>query len=326
MRTVNPRLVRPVRFAAIFAALAAAAACTGTSGDRVCVGDTSEALRICAKSSTTVRGIDVSSYQGTVDFTKVKAEGRSFVFVRLASGQNLDLKFGTNWTNAKSAGLIRGAYQYFYPSRDVNVQANLVISTLRSAGFTNQDLPPVLDLENQDGLTPAEVVARAKQWLAKVETELGVVPLVYTAAFMAPVIGQNFKTYPLWVANYNVNCPDVPAGWTEWQFWQTSESGRSNGVSGAVDTDLWNGSLAELQLFATRAHRPADAGVRDSGSDATTDAGNDASRDSGSDSASLDASADASVPDAKSDTSTTTPPGPATSTEPPDPCAPPVVP
>lgn len=326
MQRVNARLVRPVRFVALFAALAAAAACTTTSGDRACVGDTSEALRICAKSATTVRGIDVSSYQGTVDFTKVKAEGRAFVFVRLSSGQNLDLKFGTNWSSAKSAGLVRGAYQYFYPSRDVDLQANLVISTLRSAGFTNQDLPPVLDLENQDGLTPAEVVARAKQWLAKVSTELGVVPIVYTAAFMAPVIGQNFKTYPLWVANYNVNCPDVPAGWTEWQFWQTSESGRSNGVSGAVDTDLWNGSLAELQLFATRAHRPADAGVRDSGADAATEAGVDAATDSGSDSSVLDSSADSSRPDAKSDASSVTPPGPATSDVPPDPCAPPVTP
>jgi len=207
-----------------------------------------------------VPGIDVSAYQGTVDFTKVAAAGKGFVFLRLSSGENVDTRFVSNWNAVKAAGLVRGAYQYFWPARDVDVQIDTMVRTLRAAGFTRDDLPPVLDLETLDGQPVATVVALAKRWLARVEAELQVRPLVYTANFMSNVTSTHFSSYPLWVANYGVECPLMPTGWTDWVFWQSTDTGRVDGVTGNCDLDTFNGTKAQLLAFAQGSHLTPDAG------------------------------------------------------------------
>lgn len=213
-----------------------------------CVGSGSEALKTCAK-GTTITGVDISSYQGTVSWSQVKGAGRQFAFVRISDGlTHPDSKFATNWPAMKAAGLVRGSYQFFRPSEDPNLQAQMVIDKLAAnGGLQPGDLPPVLDLESADGLASSVVVTKAKAWLAKVEAALKVKPLIYTAAFMSDVIGTNFGSYNLWVANYGTTCPTMPSGWTDWHFWQNSESGSVAGVSGNVDTDFFNGTLADLK-------------------------------------------------------------------------------
>lgn len=250
------------------------AACEATEKP-ACVDRTSQSLRTCAKPDT-LSGIDVSSYQGTVDFTQVAGAGNAFAFVRLSSGQNVDTRFAANFAAAKNAGLVRGAYQYFYPARDVDQQVDVLVQSLRTAGYTTDDLPPVLDLETLDGLPAATVVTLARHWLDRVETELRVRPLVYTANFMSNVTGTNFSAYPLWVANYGATCPLMPTGWTEWVFWQTSESGRVPGVTGNVDLDTFNGTRAELLAFARASHLPPpqpDAGAQDALAPDASDSG-----------------------------------------------------
>ena len=233
-----------------------------------CIDSTSQSLRTCA-GPMTVSGIDVSSWQGNVDFTQVAGAGAGFVFLRLSSGQNVDTRFAANWPAAKNAGLVRGAYQYFWPARDVDEQVDVLVRTLRDSGFTTDDLPPVLDLETLDGLAPATVAALAQHWLARVEAELHVKPLVYTANFMSNVTGNTFSAYPLWVANYGATCPLMPTGWTNWVFWQSSESGRIAGVSGNVDLDTFNGSMPDLLALARASHIPSS----DGGADAVAEAG-----------------------------------------------------
>jgi hypothetical protein len=110
----------------------------------------------------------------------------------------------------------------------------------------------VLDLETDDGLAASAVVAKAQQWLAAIEVATGVKPILYTAAFMSSVIGTNFGAYTLWVANYGTTCPTMPSGWTDWQFWQNAEDGTVSGISGGVDTDLFNGTLAQLQTYTVK--------------------------------------------------------------------------
>ncbi len=286
---------RPLRVPALLVALAGAAACSSSS-DKACVDSTSSALRTCPGPDT-LDGIDVSAWQGAVDFDQVAAAGRSFVFMRVASGQNVDTRFVANWPAARNAGLIRGVYQYFYPSRDVDLQADVLITELRNAGYALDDLPPVLDIETLDGLTPAEVVPLAQRWLARVEAALSVRPMIYTANFMSNVTGTHFSSYPLWVANYGVTCPLMPTGWTDWVFWQSSSTGRVPGVTGNVDTDVFNGTLIDLQAFAYNSHilpPPPDAGADasvDSGADASASA--DAGVDAGVDASSRDAAPDA---------------------------------
>jgi lysozyme len=252
--------------ASLVAVAALAAACSSPSGP-ACVGSVSEALRVC-QGPNVVSGIDVSSYQGNVDFARVAAAGNGFVFLRLSSGQNVDTKFQANWQAAKAAGLVRGAYQYFWPGRDPDAQVDVMVQTLKAAGYTRDDLPPVLDLETLDGQPVAAVVAYAQHWLRRVEDELHVRPLVYTANFMSNVTQTYFSSYPLWVANYGVTCPLMPTGWTKWVFWQSSDSGRVDGVVGNVDLDTFDGTMADLLAFARGSHLvgPSDAGpISDAG-------------------------------------------------------------
>lgn len=230
-----------------------------------CLGTTSSALKTCA-GPTTLRGIDVSYYQGNVDWAKVKAAGQTFAFVRVSDGIDYpDSKFAQNWPGTKRAGLVRGLYQFFRPGKDVTAQVNLLVSKLDAAGGLQPgDLPPVLDLESDGGLPAATVVARAKAWIAQIEDRLDVKPIVYTAAFMSKVIGDHFGDYVLWVANYQTTCPTMPSGWTDWQFWQDSDKGKVDGVTGAVDTNFFNGGLLKLKALTVKEPKtPAPSSVID---------------------------------------------------------------
>lgn len=262
------------RFSAAFGVCAlltgvlAAAGCSSADpvvGDG-CVGESAEALKICAK-ATTLNGIDVSSYQGTVNWSQVKGAGKQFAFARISDGLNsVDSKFATNWPAMKAAGVVRGSYQFFRPSQDPAAQAQLVVDKLAAAGGLEPgDLPPVLDLESADGLAGSVVVAKANIWLKKIEDKLKVKPLIYTAAFMSEVIGTGFGSYALWVANYATTCPTMPSGWTDWHFWQSSDTGKVAGIAGAVDTDFFNGTLPQLQALTVADATPPKPGSPDTG-------------------------------------------------------------
>lgn len=258
------RLSAIVAVAALLTCAMYAAGCSSSDpapGDG-CVGSGSEALKTCAKGST-LTGVDVSAYQGTVNWSQIKGSGRQFAFVRISDGLNSpDSKFAQNWPAMKAVGIVRGSYQFFRPSQDAGLQAQMVLDKLAAAGGLKPgDLPPVLDLESADGLASSVVVAKAKVWLAKIEAAIHVKPIVYTAAFMSDVIGTSFGGYTLWVANYTTACPTMPSGWTDWQFWQNADNGSVPGISGNVDTDFFNGTLPQLKtLTINGATPPSDAG------------------------------------------------------------------
>jgi hypothetical protein len=91
-------------------------------------------------------------------------------------------------------------------------------------------------------------------WLGQVEKALGVQPFVYTSdGFMKSVLGgaPELVKYRLWLANYNLN-PSVPAPWTDWTFWQYTQTGTVDGVNGNVDLDLFNGPLERLNALVVR--------------------------------------------------------------------------
>src|SRR5262249_22465652 len=108
-----------------------------------------------------------------------------------------------------------------------------------------------LDLELSDGVSAWTVVSRAKSWLSKVHAATGKTPMIYTASGFWNAIGDpGFSSYPLFIANWGVSCPSIPGSWGNWKFWQYTDSGSVPGISGAVDRDRFNGSLADLQAFA----------------------------------------------------------------------------
>jgi lysozyme len=226
-------------------ALCVLAACGGP-GDPY--GTSEEAL---CPSGTTVNGVDVSVYQGSVNWTSVKNAGKVFAFARISDGSYLDTEFSTNWPAMKAAGLVRGAYQFFEPGEDPTTQANIVISAVGT--LVAGDLPVVADMEVTGGQSAATIVANLQTWMAKVKTGTGKTPMVYTAeGFWNGSVGGSsaFSSNPLWVANWGVTCPTLPSGWSSFQFWQSADNGSVSGISGSVDLDEFNGSLEQLQAFA----------------------------------------------------------------------------
>jgi lysozyme len=201
-------------------------------------------------SSDPVAGIDVSDHQGSVDWNAVKQAGKFFAFIKATDGITwTDPDFATNWSGAKAAGLLRGAYHFYETNDDPTAQAENFLNAVQlEAG----DLPPVVDIEKlHSGGSVSQVVKDLQTWLDVVEKATGRMPIIYTdRSFWASLGTSAFGLYPLWIAEYGVQSPSLPAGWASWTFWQFSESGTVAGVSGSVDLDVFNGSIAELKALA----------------------------------------------------------------------------
>lgn len=208
-----------------------------------------------------VRGIDVSYYQGTIDWEAVAATDIRFAVVRLSDGTGTrDSQFVRNWQEAGRVGLTRGFYQYFRASAGGAAQAALAVERLAEAGGTApNDLPPTLDIETLDGQSVATVVAEAEAWVEAMRVATGKEPIIYTGAYFWDDNGfpDTFSTQPLWTANYTSNpCPWTSDRWANWTFWQYSDSGTVAGIEGAVDLDWFAGTLDDLQRFANSTIAP----------------------------------------------------------------------
>jgi len=214
------------------------------------IGEASLAQTVCAAGAT-VEGIDVSVWQGSVAWQSVANAGIDFGIARVSYGTSVDSWFDKNWTGMKSAGLLRGGYQFFLPNQDAIAQADVMINAMGPLG--PGDLPAVMDLEDTGGQSASTIIAKLKQWLAHVEAGTGKKPIIYTGKYFWQdnVASHDFGDYPLWIPNYSYNCPNLPDNyWSDWRFFQYTDTGNVPGVSGNVDRNKWNGSLADLQAFA----------------------------------------------------------------------------
>jgi lysozyme len=232
--------------AVLAAAAAVAAGCSAGAGDKY--GTSASELSQCA-GSTTLRGVDVSSYQGSINWSAAKASGITFGFAKATEGQTLvDSTFHANWSNMKAAGVVRGAYHFFHPNESATAQANFVLQTVGALGAG--DLPIVLDFEVLDGVSEATAVSDAVTFLQTVSNATGKTAILYMSSAFLSGSYSALSRYTLWVANYGVSCPGLPREWSSWTFWQNSDSGNVSGISGGTDTDIFNGSLAALTALA----------------------------------------------------------------------------
>ena len=191
------------------------------------------------------QGIDVSQDQGTVDWSTVAQLGYAFAFIKATDGETyVDPDFAQNWTGAAAAGVLRGAYHFFRAEDSPQAQVNLFWQTVGGNG----ELPLVIDVEESMGVANAPLISNLTQFLAALEQASGRTPMIYTGPNFWNSLGTTaFGGYPLWVAEYGVAQPALPAGWASWAFWQHSESGSIPGIQGAGDLNVFNGSLAALQ-------------------------------------------------------------------------------
>jgi lysozyme len=214
------------------------------------LAETEQEMAVCADGPT-VYGIDVSRFQGTIDWQKVKDSGVVYAYIQISrSVTDLDPKFEYNWRRAKEVGILRGAYQRFQPDQDVALQAQIFLDKL--GPYQAGDLPPMLDVEDDGGLTGAQIANRVKQWMDRVEPVVGVTPLIYTGFYFwrDQVGGADLTRHPLWIANYGATCPLVPQAWTRWTLHQYSSTVTIPGVTeNTVDVNKFNGTLEQLKAL-----------------------------------------------------------------------------
>jgi lysozyme len=195
-----------------------------------------------------MHGIDVSKFQREINWEAVKQMQVdkiriSFTFIKATEGiTRQDAAFKRNWQKAGKAGLVRGAYHFFYSTRDPIKQA---INFRNVVQLESGDLPPVLDIEMHNNQPAAVIRSTAKIWLEEMEKAYGVKPIIYTnLKFYNTYLGDEFNDYPLWIAHYYQK--ERPRVNREWLFWQHSDIGRVNGIKTIVDFNVFRGDSASL--------------------------------------------------------------------------------
>lgn len=194
-------------------------------------------------------GIDVSHFNGEVDWTAA-ASSITFAFAKATQGIGyVDPRFAQNWRAMGDAGVQRGAYHFFDPTENAVAQAEHFLNTVR---LDADDLPPVLDIEMLKRSTRTSTLDGITAWLAAVQSGAGRTPIIYTSPGFWAQLGNppNPGQHPLWVAHYGVAKPSVPPIWESWTFWQFSQLGRCAGIKGYVDLNRFSGSSDDLKAMA----------------------------------------------------------------------------
>jgi lysozyme len=230
-------------------------------------------LALPAAAAAEKRGIDVSRFQGAIDWATVGKTKIKFAFVQASRGSGSDCLvaeddcgpdpyYEINHESAEGVRIKVGAYHRAFASgrtrrearHDARQEARVFS---RAVGrLDNRDLVPVLDLETPfAGLNKGRLVYWIRTWLDKVEDKLGAKPLIYTNASSWAATGDTTrfaaKGYRLWVANFDVKAPLVPAanwngqGWSVWQF---TAKGRVRGIPGHVDKNKLAVPLSSLRV------------------------------------------------------------------------------
>lgn len=188
-------------------------------------------------------GIDVSSYQGEIDFGQVAREV-AFVFAKASEGVSfVDDRFAANHDGAKGAGIAFGAYHFLRFNVDPHEQAAHFLSTIDGRAGT---LLPMVDVEVTDGADAKTLLTSIDAFMADVEKTLGgkrMLLYTYYGFWEESMAGSSaFSGHPLWIAEYNSDAePSLPAGFDRWVIWQYSSKGAVKGIEGDVDMDRLNG-------------------------------------------------------------------------------------
>jgi len=220
-----------------------------------------------------LKGLDVSSYQGSVPWQRVASEmACRFALVKVAEGllSSPDPWAARSAAGAREAGLVIGGYFFLHAERDVEAQAKLHFKLASDLGVGIEgDLPFAVDFESPEpttwaslGLTALELRQRGLAYCQAVrDLSGGVAPFLYTYPdFWRELQGATeprFATFPLWQAAFTVpyqswpvdgQSPNVLRPWTSWCFWQFSDRGKLPG-GGGVDLDVFWGEETDLQAL-----------------------------------------------------------------------------
>ena len=217
------------------------------------------AFRTPAPQNFNVHGVDVAKWQGDIDWRLLKASGVSFAFIKATEGgDHIDAKFARNWQEAKRAGMLRGAYHFYYHCTPAADQARWFIRNVpREKGM----LPPVLDMEWNGHSTTcpgkkgrAETLANMRTFLSMIERHYGTRPIIYsTVDFHRDIMQGEFRRYDHWLRSTKDHVDDVyPGRKGAWTFWQYTATGRASGVDEHIDLNAFRGNRRAWQAWVKR--------------------------------------------------------------------------
>jgi GH25 family lysozyme M1 (1,4-beta-N-acetylmuramidase) len=213
-------------------------------------------------SAATTLGVDVSHFQGSINWTTVHNAGIQFAYIKATEGTSFrDSAFGANYVGAFNAGVVRGAYHFALPDRSSGaVQADFFASNGGGWSRDNRTLPGTLDIEYNPygatcyGLSQGAMVNWVHDFANRYHARTSRWPVIYTTTnWWTQCTGNNSgfaANSPLYLARYASSPGALPAGWSFYTFWQYTSSGSVSGIPGAVDRDYFNGTQARLVALA----------------------------------------------------------------------------
>lgn len=191
-----------------------------------------------------LKGLDCYAKSNPLNFNQVKQDGFSFVICKATEGTTFhDAKFSANYRAAYAAGLIVGAYSFSRPKGNTAEQeAKTLVQAVEAAG--GFCLPPILDMEDDGGLSDADLGQYIKAWKAEIQKHDNRKPIIYLNRDFYNRLKSYLDGFILWIAQPGADKPSID----EWSFWQSSWEGKEQG--GTFDFDFFNGDLPALQALA----------------------------------------------------------------------------
>lgn len=190
------------------------------------------------------RGIDVSEWQGNIDFARVKEAGIEIVYIRAGQGFSYkDAQFERNYAEAKRNGLKIGVYHYMTARsvEDAKLQAQFFVSLISGKQI---DCKLAMDFESFGSLSRTQINEIAVAYMEELKRLSGKEVVVYSNTYDAKyVFNSEVAKEPLWVAQYGVNEPQDNGNWRNWVGYQYSSTGRVSGISGNVDLDRYTDGI-----------------------------------------------------------------------------------
>ncbi|MGN1205853.1 MAG: glycoside hydrolase family 25 protein [Eubacterium sp.] len=203
-----------------------------------------------------VKGIDVSHYQGEIDWEKMKSYGMEFAYIKATEGSGyVDENFEENWREAEKAKLLCGAYHFFSFESEGKKQAEHFI---KNVGDLKGRMIPVIDVEyyGKYAKMPPDIEKMKKElqdMVKRLEEKYGRKPMIYcTYSVYRRYIDGAFDEVPLWIRNVYYPPEDLGRKWTLWQYTDKAQLDGYNGDEKAIDCNVFQGEKEQLQDYIIR--------------------------------------------------------------------------
>lgn len=197
-----------------------------------------------SRSSSNYKGVDISYWNGTVDFAEVKNSGINIVYIKATQGESyVDPNFATNAQNAKENRLLVGYYHYFTATTQSGA-INEAIHFVNTTKPYSCDCKMAIDIEVNNGLNGSTLSNLCKIFLDKVKSLSGLDVVIYTyTSFVSQYLQSYLSEYPLWIAQYGVDTPRSNNIWNYWVGFQYSDKGSFPGINTSVDLDEFTSGI-----------------------------------------------------------------------------------